>query len=87
MSPRARLITALVLLIATMAVCGSCYNHTTLVTAFRAAQAAAAIAMVLSLAAIARDGRMPGCGWGFIQEMATPVLPPSLTRPDLVLLC
>jgi hypothetical protein len=87
MSSRARLIAALLVLIAIVGVCTSYHSHATLVTALRAAQAAAAIGMTLALAAIASPGRLPGRRWKVIRSIVPPVLPPAVTRPGLVLLC
>jgi hypothetical protein len=87
MSRRTRLIATLLLLIAVVGVCASYHGHNMLMTAFRAAQAAAAIGMLLILAGTALSDRLTGSAWRLANPIVPPPLPPAGTRPTVVLLC
>lgn len=78
MSPRLRLIAALLLVVAVMAFCISCQQHNTLVTTFRAAQAAAAIGMILAMASGSLRELLPWPAWTLLG---------GLTLPEVFLLC
>jgi hypothetical protein len=87
MSRRARLIATLLLLIAVVGVCGSYQGHNMLMTAFRAAQAAAAIGMLLILAGTALSDRLTDPAWRLAYTIVPPPLLLAGTRPTVVLLC
>jgi chromate transport protein ChrA len=87
MSYRARLLAALLLLIAIVGVCASYQSQNVLMTVFRAAQAAAAIGMVLALAAVARSGCLTRRDWNVICHMTPPAMPRASIPPGRVLLC
>ena len=87
MSPRLRLIAALFLVIAVVAFCVSCHQHNTLVTTFRAAQAAVAMGMTLAMAATAVSELLPWPAWTLLHGLILPAVSLPAEKRTTVLLC
>lgn len=87
MSPRLRLIAALLLVVAVMAFCISCQQHNTLVTTFRAAQAAAAIGIILAMASGALSELLPWPAWTLVRGVMLSAVFLPCEKRTTVLLC
>ena len=87
MSPRLRLIAALLLIIAVVVFCVSCHQHNTLITTFRAAQAAVAMGMTLAMAATALSGILSWPAWTLLRGMMLPAVSLPAEKRATVLLC
>lgn len=87
MSPRLRLIAALLLVIAAVAFCVSCHQHNTLMTTFRAAHAAVAMGMMLAMAATALNELLPRPAWTLLRGMILPSVALPAEKRTTVLMC
>ncbi|HET9184039.1 MAG TPA: hypothetical protein VFP59_18070 [Candidatus Angelobacter sp.] len=87
MSPRLRLIAALLLVVAVVAFCVSCHQHNTLITTFRAEQAAVALGVMLAMAATALSELLPWPAWTLFRGMMLPAVSLPAGKHITVLLC
>ncbi|MGE5321604.1 MAG: hypothetical protein ACM3SW_01995 [Actinomycetota bacterium] len=87
MSPRLRLIAALLLVIAVVAFCVSCHQHNTLITTFRATQAAVAVGVILAMAGAAASELLPWPSWTLLRGLTLPAVSLHAEKRTTVLLC